>query len=327
MATMKRLASWLTEPPPYTVGGVMVNRAGLQAARTGYEGVRHAALSLRRRPVRAELSEHLRTLERDGVVAIPEFFDAADFERVEDAVAAWVGSDFVRDYPPDESNPHCDHAALTRYAGVITAKDTSDHEFANTLFRLIGHDQRIRDSAAYVMRHPISEPTQLAYEQLSLRSGHADDTDNLLVLHADRHFPTVKMFLYLNRNGREEGAFEYCRGSHRLTLNRIRFEREYGVHCAHLRHGELDKVPADAKQNGRIGVSKANAERLGLVPEPIVGDANTLVIANNRGFHRRGQMTEGHVRRQIRLVFHNLREPVLARVAIAAHKRISGSGD
>lgn len=305
--TLKRV---VTIPPPYTRGSATANRLGLQPCRMVYEIARRAVMPDPQ--IEGELGEHWQTLDRDGVVAIPNFLDQADFEAVLAGAQEWHDSPDVNFHAGKEGPINRDHDKLDWVQGVLQP-GSDDVPYAAPLFELFASDPRIETLVQTVMgtRRTSTEPA-LIYEHLSLPDDAVDDTDNLLILHADRHFPTAKVFFALASNGREEGAFEYCIGSHRVSKERLRFERDYATNCANLRSGRVDDVPPDALQNGRIGVPPHHWEQLGLSPTPIVAEPNTLIVANNRGFHRRGTISPGHARVQLRLIFHGFREPLVA---------------
>ncbi|MEM7285172.1 MAG: hypothetical protein AAF480_02380 [Actinomycetota bacterium] len=100
-----------------------------------------------------------------------------------------------------------------------------------------------------------------------------------------------------------------------MTRDRLAVEREYATWRACLREGREGVIPPEAMQNGQVGLTETQMDRLGLEIDPISVEPNSLIVANNRGFHRRGRMTPGHTRVQLRLIFHQLREPVTAPVA------------
>ncbi len=69
-----------------------------------------------------------------------------------------------------------------------------------------------------------------------------------------------------------------------------------GVRESLLRAGRLDPEAVDDE----IGLERARnvagpefCRRLGLVEKPLVCEANTLLVVNNRGFHHRGVLAPG----------------------------------
>ncbi len=315
--TMKRT---LVVPPPYTRGSAVANRLGLQPARMLYESARRAVLP-GPRGADAALASVCNDLERDGVVTIPDFLPPDDFDAVAAAAHEWHRSPLAETLVGADGPVHRDHHQLDWTRDQVAHDDPEVPDFLRPVLEVFGGDGRLPVLVASVMGSARAGlRPDVVYEHLRLPEGASDDTDNLLIMHADRHFPTVKMFLALTPNGEDEGAFEYCLGSHRMSAHRLAVEREYAVWCAHQRAGDDAAIPDAAWQNGRIGLTPEQWDRLALEPTPIVAQPNTLIVANNRGFHRRGRMTPGHTRVQLRLIYHQLREPVTAPLVRAASR-------
>ena len=313
--TTERLKRALFVPPPYTRGSVAANRIGLQPARMVYETARRSVLP-GQRSADQQVLDACDALDRDGVAVIPNFLADDRFDAVRDAAVAWHQSDLTSTALGAEGPIHRDHHRLDWTRGQASPTDPEAPPFLAPILQDFGSDPRLRPLVASVMgTAKAGMQPDVVYEHLTLPPDAQDDTDNLLVLHADRHFPTVKMFLSLTDNGVDEGAFEYALGSHRMTRDRLAVEREYATWCACFREGRHGDVPDEALQNGRIGLTPDQWNRLGLEISPISVAPNSLIVANNRGFHRRGRMTPGHTRVQLRLIFHQLREPALAPLA------------
>ena len=315
LTAMKRT---LLVPPPYTRGSATVNRLGLQPARMLYEAARRAVLP-GPRDADAALAAVCDDLDRDGVATIPNFLAPEDFAAVAAAADEWHRSPLVKTLLGSDGPVHRDHHQVDWTRDQVAHDDADVPDFLAPILQVFGDDDRLPVLVASVMGSVRGGlRPDVVYEHLTLPEDATDDTDNLLIMHADRHFPTVKMFLALAPNGEDEGAFEYCLGSHRMSADRLAVEREYAVWCAHQRAGDDHEIPDAAWQNGRIGLTPEQWDRLGLDPTPIVAEPNTLIVANNRGFHRRGRMTPGHTRVQLRLIYHQLREPVTAPLVRAA---------
>ena len=111
-------------------------------------------------------------------------------------------------------------------------------------------------------------------------------------LHADTYHPTAKFWLFLHDVGPDEGPFSYVAGSHRLTPERLDWEYEQSL------------LASDAKNahhaSGSFRVSEADLGVFGygeLVTLPV--PANTLVVADTFGFHRRTPTDKPTVRTEI----------------------------
>ncbi len=105
--------------------------------------------------------------------------------------------------------------------------------------------------------------------------------DPQTALHADTFHPTVKAWLFLTDVAADAGPFTYVPGSHRLTPERLAWERRMSLAAARstdaeTRQGSFRADPDDLTQMG------LPAPRIFAVP------ANTLVVADTFGFHARG---------------------------------------
>ncbi len=111
-------------------------------------------------------------------------------------------------------------------------------------------------------------------------------------LHSDTFHATMKSWLFLDDVSHRNGPFTYVAGSHRLTLKRLAWEYRNSVKGSTL--------PNSYAARGSLRVSDEDLKELGL-PAPVAFEvpANTLVIANTNGFHRRGVATEVSNRMEI----------------------------
>jgi hypothetical protein len=121
-------------------------------------------------------------------------------------------------------------------------------------------------------------------------------------LHADTFHPTVKAWFFLTDVAADDGPFTYVPGSHRLTPERLAWEREVSVRAR------------AASDNGtregsfRIAESELPALRLS-PPRAFAVPANTLIVADTMGFHARGRSTRPSVR--VELWAYGRRNPFL----------------
>lgn len=111
-------------------------------------------------------------------------------------------------------------------------------------------------------------------------------------MHADTFHPTMKAWLFLEDVTPEKGPFTYVKGSHKLTLARLRWEYTRSRSAARNHDGYSEK-----------GSFRASADDLNAMnlPEPagVCVKAGTLVIANTNGFHGRGQAEENQSRLEV----------------------------
>ena len=105
--------------------------------------------------------------------------------------------------------------------------------------------------------------------------------DPQTALHADTFHPTVKAWLFLTDVAADAGPFTYVPGSHRLTPQRLAWERRMSLAAPRSPDGEI--------RQGSFRIDPDELPGLGL-PEPRIFavPANTLVVADTFGFHARG---------------------------------------
>ena len=99
-------------------------------------------------------------------------------------------------------------------------------------------------------------------------------------LHADTFHPTAKFWLFLHDVGPDDGPFSYVPGSHRLTPQRLQWEHQQSMAAARQ---------ADRHHSaGSFRLPEAELAALGYGDVDIFPvEANTLVVADTFGFHRR----------------------------------------
>ena len=124
-----------------------------------------------------------------------------------------------------------------------------------------------------------SEP--IAYIQTILSQVNGAEPDPQTVLHADTFHATVKAWLFLTDVAEDEGPFVYVPGSHRMTPERLAWERERSIRAS----TGLDRLSS----RGSLRIAPGELAALGLpVPHAFAVPANTLVVADTSGFHARG---------------------------------------
>jgi len=120
-----------------------------------------------------------------------------------------------------------------------------------------------------------------------IQNGYADSMgpDPQKVLHADTFQPTMKAWLFLEDVGPENGPFTYVAGSNRLSWKRILWEYKRSRCARDVHDGYSEK--------GSFRVEESDLRSLGLPgPQKLAVPANTLVIADTCGFHRRGDTSD-----------------------------------
>jgi hypothetical protein len=299
MLSLASLAKSALEPAPYYSGPVWLNRAGWQLARTVPHHLFHA---LRRPAATGKIAKLIAAGERDGIVIIPEFLSREDFARLKRYCAALATSPALR------TEPNRAMSGVDWVYGPIAGTDAETHWVRQAIVR----NPLLLGTVAGLARRPIPRPPQMGYQRLTMRQGSRYVADAEAVLHADRHFPTIKAYFSLNGSSEENGAYVWAFGSHRLTLARLRHEYDYSIRQAAFQRWGAGVLPAGSVEAGMVTIMPRHWEAMGVRQAPILTEPNTMVISNNFGFHRRGHFKPGAVREQIRLVFHYLEEPIYA---------------
>jgi hypothetical protein len=243
------------------IGSRRLNEHGLHVARVRL--AYRIAAARRRRLAGLVSSADRRDFARDGFVIRRDFLPAAEFATLLSEVKAYRG--MLREIAEGDTimrkialGPQAT-AALPALGGVLRSPEWRG------LIRYIGS----RDA----------EP--VVWIQSLLRHAADGPSDPQTSLHADTFHPTVKAWLFLTDVAADAGPFTYVPGSHRLTPQRLEWERRMSIAAprspdAETRQGSFRADPADLTALGLPG------PRIFAVP------ANTLVVADTFGFHARG---------------------------------------
>jgi hypothetical protein len=273
----------------YHEGSVLANRLGLQLVRV-WAMNRH--ISHARRALGVTVPPEATILERDGVLVLHDFLPAEVFATVRREYAAAREAGLLE--PPDCFE---DNGVVERRIRVGKNRD----RFPVTRDALV-QNEWLRVLVGGILGQP---PPEIALViSVMMRSEEATAPQRLIgsnYIHADIHFPTVKAWLYLNDIDESNAALRYARGSHRMTLARLAYEYDASVRVARAK--ETIAVGKDVAY-GRVRMpTAAQLDRMRVKDEPLSGRANTLVIANTMGFHRRGEFQPGVTRDMINVRF------------------------
>jgi len=121
-----------------------------------------------------------------------------------------------------------------------------------------------------------------AFVQTVVTHTRPHERDPQTMLHADSPRPMMKAWYFLDDVGDDEAPLCYVPGSHRLTAARLDWESRRAEEAAEKGH------PADS--HGLCRIDKRELGLLGLGhPARLVVPANTLIVADTFGFHKRAQ--------------------------------------
>ncbi|MEO7470380.1 phytanoyl-CoA dioxygenase family protein [Sphingobium limneticum] len=244
------------------IGSSRLNHWGLHVARLR---LAHAMSDRRRAGLAGAVDPADRAaFDRDGVVEIRNFLPDAIFAALQQQILAYRG--------PARETVQGD--AVTRRLALDGTARQAIPAFAD-----FHQDRRWRGLSRYVASFDI-EP--LLYIQSILPRRHDAPPDPQTQFHSDTFYPNMKAWLFLEDVPMESGPFAYVRGSHRLTPQRIAWERERSLA---VRDGTC-RLSA----RGSFRVEESELAALGLpAPTRFAVPANTLLIADTFGFHARAQ--------------------------------------
>ena len=251
------------------IGNRWLNEHGLHAARVA--AAWRLAEARRRRLARLIPAEDRRQLDSDGFIIKRDFLPPDVFA---DLVAQ------VRD--------------LRAPAREITEGDTITRHIALDPAALdrVPAARRLLDLPQYrnLLRYAgSSAAAPMVYIQTVLAGAVAGPpdppSDPQRDLHTDTFHPTVKAWLFLTDVEPDAMPFVYVPGSHRLTPQRLEWERAMSI-AASRQVGEASRQP---DQKLIRAISPSVLPELGLPPpRAISAPANTLIVADTFGFHARG---------------------------------------
>jgi len=143
--------------------------------------------------------------------------------------------------------------------------------------RQVAKDPALRALVHYAASYS-GEPTFAV--QSILVGAFGGDEDPQTVLHSDTFHPTAKAWLFLDDVGADDGPFAYVPGSNQLTPQRLAWERGQSLTAAR----SADRMHSE----GSFRATEADLVELGLPPPvSMTVPANTLIVADTSGFHRR----------------------------------------
>ena len=282
---------------PYHVGSVWENRLGLQVFRTTGRWIQ---FKLRGRSVADDIRDCVSKIDEDGITLIENFLEQSQFEKVkEEFNSAFEGADL---------QPYKNSENARLYRNQIAISKLSDAAKISECFQ---HNALLNNIASAAVRRHITRPPDVHLDWYQGGDPSAIDNDVENILHADLHAATMKMFFYLEDTDESNGAFVYAKGSHQFTIDRLMHEYELSIRQAKLRKGlPLDDSLIEARGNeSRNVIHPEHRKKMGVKETQMCVKANTLVIANNMGFHRRGEFPSSRPRKTIQINYRYLEKP------------------
>ncbi|WP_395398228.1 phytanoyl-CoA dioxygenase family protein [Novosphingobium sp. BL-8A] len=243
------------------IGSRRLNRLGLHKARVKCAG---AICAWRRRRLASRVPVDWReAFDRDGFVAIHDFVAPDTFQDLRKAILEYQG----------EAREMRQGDAVTRRLAIDPAMLGAIPELRKQLER-----EDLLALFHYVASFRI---TPLHYVQTIVTHDGDVNADPQEALHADAFHSSLKAWLFLNPVEPDEAPFNYVRGSHRLTPERLDWEYRRSL----IDPREMSRLTA----RGSPRVEQEDLAAMGLGEgEALAVPGNTLVVADTLGFHARG---------------------------------------
>ena len=214
--------------------------------------------------------DHKRQYREQGYLRIDNVLPAGDFARLREEILAFEG-DLRRMVQGD---------TLT-FQGLLDAQALAQMPSCR---KLLTDDHLLKTMmyGGYVYKHPMF----FAHLVVNGAAPNSRAPDPQKDFHADTFHPTMKAWLFLDDVTPENGPFMYVPGSHRLTPARRGWDHEMAVTGR-----DLENTYA---QRGSFRISETDLKARGFAdPVTFTVPANTLVMADTYGFHRRGDAAPG----------------------------------
>ena len=252
------------------IGNYFLNQKGLHVYRMR---AAHFFSQLHRRLLNSSVKKHYREqYDKQGYICIENF----------------LSSDIFSSLQKNIMSEHWNRLDMNQ-GGVITRRVLLDAASLPTnqknLQKLI-RSNKLKNLIRYVAGTG-GEPI---YSLQAIFAGHSRrNSDPQGDFHSDAFHSTAKAWFFLEDVSIDEGPFSYIPGSHLLTPERL--DWEYQQSCKAANH------PIRYHARGSFRAAKEDLNQMNYPPPKTFNvPANTLVIANTMGFHRRTPSTKATVR-------------------------------
>ena len=258
----------------------LANKIGIPVLRTLLADI---LIKLRRLKNCRPKDDYEKKLIEDGIVVIPNFLPDEDFKELK--------SEFDNNISVSE-----DVKIVKKGSMQVNIRKVEKNEYEKfpAMKKFARNKQLIRLISVGEGIKVVDELKKFDLEKTIF--GDPDkDTDGNVPFHADIHFHSHKVLYYMSDVTEEGGPFIYCKNSHLNNLDRLWFEFKRGqLKDAHIEGWRIQQH-LDKKFFNNYFSKLKNQEYKVACP------ANTLVIANVHGFHKRGESISGVERSLIRI--------------------------
>lgn len=282
------------DPPLRFGGGLILNALGYHLLRIAFFQLSYVLK--KRKQLHDEREKRvLNELLANGIVVIPDFFSPEVFREIRNEYEA-MDLPVVNDLAPKIERSNVVGEGMKTIAPVLE-KHLARNQFINNIV-----------SAA--MRQTLTFMPNIAVERsgFSAEDLAKESTDKADNLHFDVSYPTIKCFMYLNDVDERNAAFRFAPRSHKMTLARALMEYKMSVPFWLWSKEDQQKITPEVDINWVRGQ--------GMNLESINGKANTLIIANTMGLHRRGDFSGTTPREMIFVNYRGLTDATIIKQKI-----------
>lgn len=118
------------------------------------------------------------------------------------------------------------------------------------------------------------------------------DGDVQKVLHSDTFFPCTKWWYFPQEVTLKDGPFTYVPGTHKLSISLCKYLVEQSIRIV---SDQIEPERTYGHREGSFRIFESELKEMGYAPKEYTVPANTLVIANVFGFHKRADsISEGY---------------------------------
>ena len=210
-------------------------------------------------------------LRKNGYILIPNFLSPEDFQQVKDE---YFNGTSIGSYAPIKDGG----TRVDRYT------------FSPDEWKTLPAVTKLLSDSLLVKTLEGSELKNIEIGDIWFDTIYYDDPQKIASsqnqLHSDTFFTTHKVWFFIEPVKLEDGPLCFVPGTNRLSLKRLIFEYSKSINFK-------DLTDYSFRVNAKDKVFLGCKEKVLTCPD------NTLVIANTRGFHRRGFAKAGCTRKQI----------------------------
>lgn len=279
---ISRLNKYLSRPQ-YFSHNMFLNRLNFQNLRMDYYNYLHYRKKFNSPPY-DEISEEL---DKNGIVIIQNIFTTEEFAKIKSSLELIKSKNYFTFQENKElSNVNWLHGNLSPHNNLTKDLYSLLNDKFTNYYRYIEQ----------IIRAKIDNPPKIIYQKLELPIGKTDINDSNAHFHADKVFPSAKLFFTLDDCKIENGPFGYIVGSHKRSISRR--ENDYINSINKTNYTKKKKFTGEYFINSVAKMEKFQKK-------DVICQKNSIIIANVMGYHKRGRLQPGNTREFLRILFYD----------------------